>query len=133
MLPSILLVFHLTKKIQSEPILFILLAKQLHSLKFSGDLKSDHLKSGLFEGLISNGPVFIWSGFSYGYSFSPNHLTFLTKWQPFVWLSNGWASGFQNPLYCNLIYFVILRNLVTTFITAFNNLDKLTINFSFSN
>ena len=23
----------------------------------SGDLKSDHLKSGLFEGQISNGPV----------------------------------------------------------------------------
>ena len=31
-----------------------------------------HLKSGLFEGRISNGPVFKWSGFSYGYG--PNHL-----------------------------------------------------------
>ena len=29
------------------------------------------LKSGLFEGQISNGPVFKWSGFTYG--FCPNH------------------------------------------------------------
>ena len=33
--------------------------------EYSGDLKSNHLKSGLFEGRISNGPVFKWSGFSY--------------------------------------------------------------------
>ena len=51
-------------------------------------------------------------GFNYVYSFSPNHLktrpfeiwTFLsgfqmvfTKWQPFVQISNGQASGFQIP------------------------------------
>ena len=29
------------------------------------------LKTGLFEGRMSNGLVFKWSGFSYGYSFSP--------------------------------------------------------------
>ena len=31
-----------------------------------------HLISRLFEGWISNGPVFKWSGFMYGYSYSPN-------------------------------------------------------------
>ena len=52
---------------------------------------------------------FKWSSFSYGYSYSPNHLKngqfnicpedrwFLTKWQLFVWISNGWAFGFQIP------------------------------------
>ena len=39
----------------------------------SGDLKSDHFKSGLFEVRISTGLFFKWSGFSYGYSYSPNH------------------------------------------------------------
>ena len=34
-------------------------------LIYSGDLKFDHLDSGLFEGLISNGLVFKWSGLSY--------------------------------------------------------------------
>ena len=33
-----------------------------------------HSKSALFEGHISNGTVFKWSGFSYSYSNSPNHL-----------------------------------------------------------
>ena len=55
---------------------------------YSGDLKSNHLKSGLFEGRISNGPVFKWSGFSY----QPFEIqTF------FVRILNGWASGFQIP------------------------------------
>ena len=69
-----------------------------------------HLKSWLFEGWISNGPVFKWMGFSYGYS--PNHSKtgpfkirtilsgfkmFLRKWHLFVWISNGWVSGFQIP------------------------------------
>ena len=54
---------------------------------------------------------FKWLGFSYGYS-SPNHSKsdhsksrrlcpdfkwFLTKWQSFVQISNGSASGFQIP------------------------------------
>ena len=71
-----------------------------------------HLKSVLFEGRISNGPVFKWSGFGYGYSYSPNYLKtgpleiqtflsrfkwFLTEWWPFVQISNGWASVFQIP------------------------------------
>ena len=30
---------------------------------YSGDLKSDHLKTRHFEGLISNGPVFKWLGY----------------------------------------------------------------------
>ena len=61
--------------------------------KYSGDLKSDHLKSGnilksrLFEGQISNGPVFKWSGFSYGFSYSPNYL----KTRPNL------NQTFQNP------------------------------------
>ena len=40
-----------------------------------------HLKTGIFEGWISNGQVFKWSGFSYGYGYSygptiekPDHL-----------------------------------------------------------
>ena len=26
-----------------------------------------------------------------------NMVVFLTKWPPFVWISNGWVSGFQIP------------------------------------
>ena len=61
----------------------------IHStLSMVGDLKFDHMKSGLFESHISNGPVFNWSGFSFGYSFSPNH----SKTESFkIWTS--W-SGF---------------------------------------
>lgn len=48
-----------------------------------------HLKYGLFEGRISNGPVFKCSGFSIGYSYGRNHSktgpvaiwTFLSKFQ----------------------------------------------------
>ena len=47
-----------------------------------------HLKSGLLEGQISNGPVFKWSGFNYGYSYSPD-----LKTEPFkIWM---FLSGFQ--------------------------------------
>ena len=42
---------------------------------YSGDLNSDHSKSRLFKCQISNGMVFKWSGLSYGYSYSSNHLT----------------------------------------------------------
>ena len=54
---------------------------------YSGDLKSDHLKSGFFEGQISNGLVFKWSRFNNGYSYCPDHL----KTRPFkIWTySNG--------------------------------------------
>ena len=45
------------------------------------------LKFGLFEGRISNDPVFKWSGLSYGYS--PNHL----KTRPFK--IRPFLSGFQ--------------------------------------
>ena len=55
----------------------------------SGDLKSEHLKSGLFEGQISNGLVFKWSSFSYGFSYSPNH----SKTGPFE--IRMFLSGFQ--------------------------------------
>ena len=79
---------------------------------YSEDLKFDHTKSRLFEGRISNGPVFEWLGFSHGYSFSPNHLktrifkigTHLSGFQmifdkmaAICPILNGWASGFQNP------------------------------------
>ena len=58
--------------------------------------------SGLFEGRISNGFVFEWSGFCYSYSpnhsksgrFCPDFKWFLTKWQPFVQILNGfWQNG----------------------------------------
>ena len=78
------------------------------------------LKSGLFDGQILNGPVFIWLGFRFGHSFGPNHSKsghfcpdfkcfwqdgghlpgfqmFLTKWRPFVWISNVWAYRFHFP------------------------------------
>ena len=41
---------------------------------YSGDMKSDHSKSGLFEDQISNGPVFKESVYSLGCSCSTNHL-----------------------------------------------------------
>ena len=40
---------------------------------YSGDLICNHLKYGLFESQISNGVVFKWLGFSYGYSYNLNH------------------------------------------------------------
>ena len=58
-------------------------------LTYSGDLKSVHLKSGLFEGRISNGPVFEWSGFSFGFGYSPNY----SKTRPFE--IQMFLSGFQ--------------------------------------
>ena len=75
----------------------------LLNLKIPWELKSDHLKSGLFEGKISN------DLFSNGRAltiaivptipghFCPDFKWFLTKWRPFVWISNGWGSGFQVP------------------------------------
>ena len=76
-----------------------------------------HLKSGLFKGRISNSPVFKWSGFCYGYFYSPNHSktgpfdyfvrisnVFFTKLRPFVWISNGWASEIQIPFKIQTIW-----------------------------
>ena len=61
-----------------------------------------YLKSGLFEGQISNGPVFKWSSFGYGYSSSPNHLqtrpfkirTLLSGFQ-FFWQMVAICLGFK--------------------------------------
>ena len=88
----------------------------MQNANYSGDLKSR-----LFEGWISNGSIFKWSSFRYGWSYSPNpnHLKTrpfkilisnvwkvswwastkwsLTKWQPFIRISNCRASGFQIP------------------------------------
>ena len=61
----------------------------LFIIEYSGDLKSNHLKSGLFEGWISIGPVFKWLGFSYGYIYSPNYL----KTRPFK--IRMFLAGFQ--------------------------------------
>ena len=75
----------------------------------------------LFDGQISHDPVFEWSGFSYSYSYSqsqpfkkPKYLKserfcleykwFLTKWQLYVRISNGWASGFQIPFKIQTIW-----------------------------
>ena len=86
--------------------------KYLSINMYSGDLESVHLKSGHFGGLISIGPVFKWLGISYGCSIVPtiwkldhsksgrfclDFKWFLTKWQPFVRISDVWASGFQIP------------------------------------
>ena len=61
-------------------------------------LKSDNSKYGLFEGWISNGRALA-LGFNPNHSktehFCPDFIWFLTKWRPFVWISNGWGSGFQ--------------------------------------
>ena len=59
--------------------MFIFLLNKL----YNGDLKSDHLKSILFVGRISNGLVFKW---------------FMKTWQPFIQTSNNWASRFYIPL-----------------------------------
>ena len=62
-----------------------------------------YLKSRLFEGRISDGPVFKCLGFSYcpkhskSGSFCPDFKWFLTKWWPLDRISNGWASRFQIP------------------------------------
>ena len=66
-------------------------------------MHSGDLKSKLFVGRISNGgalaiatvptiqkPDHTKSGW-----FCPDFKWFLTKWRPFVRISNGWASGFQ--------------------------------------
>ena len=55
-----------------------------------------HLKSSLFEGQISNGPVFNWSDFNYCYSYSPNHskTRLLKNPEVFIQISNGfWLNG----------------------------------------
>ena len=53
--------------------------------------------STLFEGRISNSPVFKWWGFSYGYRSCPDFPWILAKWRTFVPILNGWASKFQIP------------------------------------
>ena len=62
---SKLKVFYLQKIFNRFKKCFVLM------VQYSGNLKSYHLKSGLFEGWISNS-FFKWSGFCYGYSH--NHL-----------------------------------------------------------
>ena len=84
--------------------LFLLLKQ--HENNFSHD-KAIKLKSGNIWNL-----AFLKVRFSFGYSYSPNHLKtgsfknghfclnfkcFLTKGRPFKWISNGWASWFQIP------------------------------------
>ena len=71
-----------------------------------------HLKSQLFEGRISNGMFFKWSALAMAialvptiwkldrlktWHFSLDFTWFLTKWQPFVRIINGWPSRFQIP------------------------------------
>ena len=62
-----------------EPLLYISTVPSYHLFiwkycnicSYSGDLKTDHLKSG---GRILNGLVFKMLGFSHDFSYSPNHL-----------------------------------------------------------
>ena len=49
----------------------ILVNKHSNKLQYSGDLKSNHTKSGLFEGQISNIPVFKWSGLTMAIAIVP--------------------------------------------------------------
>ena len=72
------------------------------STAYSGDLKSDHLKSwniwnlDFFGGRISNGQDLAINHSKSGCFFRILN-GFLTKWRPFVRISNSWASGFQIP------------------------------------
>ena len=112
---------------------------------YSGDLKFDymkcgrkHLKSQLFKGRISNGPVFKWWGFSYGYS--PNHSKtepfkirmFLSRFQMFFWQNSGHMSGFlivglpdfrctfENQTICNPTSFGPVTILAPEFTNPYN-------------
>ena len=88
-----------------------------------------HLKSGFFEDRILNGPVFKWLGFSYGYSYSPNHLktgpfeiqTFLSGFQmvfdkmaaiclDFKWLGFRISDSIQNPDHLQPNLFSTIQN-----------------------
>ena len=69
------------------------------------DLKSNNLKSALYEDQISNDPVFRGSG--NGFSFGPNHQNLnillgfqmvFDKWWPFVWFSNGLDLRISDPI-----------------------------------
>ena len=59
------------------------------------------MKSETFEIRTFRRSDFKWSGFSYSPNnsksrrFCPDFKWFLTKWQSFVMISNGWASWFQ--------------------------------------
>ena len=89
----------------------------------------EHLKSGIFEGWISNGPFFKWLGFSYGYSYSPNHLktgpfqirTFLSGFQmvfdlmagicpDFNWLGFWISESIRNPDHLKPNLFMTIQN-----------------------
>ena len=89
----------------------------------------EHLKSALFEGLISNGLVFKWSGFSYCYSYSPNHLktgpfailAFLSVFQmvfdkmaaiclDFRWLGFQISDPIRNPDHFQTNLFLTIQN-----------------------
>ena len=77
-----------------------------------------HLKSGLFEGRISNGPVFKWSGFSY----QPFEIrTFLSGFQmvfdkmaaicpDFKWLGFRISDPIRNPDHLQPNLFWTIRN-----------------------
>ena len=66
-----------------------------------------HLKSQLFDGWISNSLVLAMAidiaptirkpDHLKSKHFCPDFKCFLTKWGPFVWISNGWAPRFQIP------------------------------------
>ena len=84
----------------------------------AGNLKSNHLKSRLL-GRILSGPVFRGRALamanhskldhSKSGRICPDFKWFVTKWQQFVRISNGWASRFQIPFeiptVCNLTSF----------------------------
>ena len=90
---------------------------------YSGDLKSDHLKSWLLEGQISNGQVFYRPGFSFGYIDSPYHSktrpfkirTFLSKMAAicpdFKWLSFRISDTIKNPDHLQPNLFLTIWNL----------------------
>ena len=62
-----------------------------------------HSKPSNFEDWLSNSPVFKGSAYNYGPNhlktghFSPDFKLFLTRWMPFVTITNGLAFRFQIP------------------------------------
>ena len=68
----------------------------------SEDLKSDHFKWSGFQMAIV--PTIRIRGHSKSGRFCPYFKWVLTKWGPFLQISNGWASGFQIPFKIRTIW-----------------------------
>ena len=65
--------------------------------KTSNMIIISHCKSELYEGRISNGPIFKWLGFSYGYESQPFQNEIIQNLDIFIQISHGWAFRYQIP------------------------------------